>query len=85
MGPRHWVDVDLFSCQRAYYQRAYYQRRGAANGKVETSRGRKKSAQEYMGALREGRRKRDIRVKRESLDPLYRKGKRAFEFLLLFS
>jgi hypothetical protein len=30
--------------------------RGAANGKVETSRGRKKSAQEYMGALRECRR-----------------------------
>jgi hypothetical protein len=27
--------------------------RGAANGKLETSRGRKKSAQEYLGALAE--------------------------------
>jgi len=31
--------------------------RGAANGKVETSRGRKSPAQEYMGAVREYRRK----------------------------
>jgi hypothetical protein len=52
--------------------------RGAANGKVETSRGRKSPAQEYMGTLRECRRKRHIREKRESLNPLYRKEKRAF-------
>jgi len=32
----------------------------------------------YMGALRECRRKRNIRVKRESLNQLYRKEKRAF-------
>jgi hypothetical protein len=51
---------------------------GAANGKVETSRGRKSPAQVYMGALRECRRKRYIRVKREPLEPLYRKEKRAF-------
>jgi len=55
--------------------------RGAANGKVETSRGRKKPAQEYMGALWECRRKRHIRVKREPLNPLYRKEKRAFRIL----
>jgi hypothetical protein len=48
MGPRHsaWFgvpdrDVDLCSCQRI---------RGAANGKVETSRGRKSPAREYMGS-----------------------------------
>ena len=52
--------------------------RGAANGKIGTSRGRKSPAQEYMGAPRECRRKRHTRVKRESLSPLYRKGKRAF-------
>jgi hypothetical protein len=52
---------------------------GAANGKVETSRGRNKSLQECMQALRERRRKRDIRVKRESLNLLYRKEKRTFE------
>ena len=52
--------------------------RGAANGKVEASRGRKSPAQEYMGAVRECRPKRDIRVKREPLNPLYRKGKRPF-------
>jgi hypothetical protein len=52
--------------------------RGAANGKEETSRGRKKSAQVYMGTPRECRRKRHIRVYRESLNPLYRKEKRAF-------
>jgi hypothetical protein len=52
--------------------------RGAANGKRETSGGRKKSAQEYMEPLREGRRKRHIRVKLEPLNPLYRKEKRGF-------
>jgi hypothetical protein len=52
--------------------------RGAANGKVETSRGRKSPAQEVYGALREYRRKGDIRVKREPLNPLYREEKRAF-------
>jgi hypothetical protein len=52
--------------------------RGAANGKVKTSRGRQKSAQEYMEPLRECRRNRHISVKREPLNPLYRKGKRAF-------
>jgi hypothetical protein len=40
--------------------------RGAANGKVETSRGRKKSAQEYMRLLREFAASGNIRVKRES-------------------
>jgi len=52
--------------------------RGAANGKVETSRGRKKSAQEFMRALRECRCKRYFRVKREPLKLLYRKEKRPF-------
>jgi len=48
---------------------------------VETSRGRKS----YMGAPRECRRKRNIRVKRESLTPLYREEKRAFGVWWLFS
>jgi hypothetical protein len=52
--------------------------RGAANGKVEASRGRKSPAQEYMRVLRECRRKRHIRVKREPLNPLYRKEKSGF-------
>ena len=52
--------------------------RGAANGKVETSRGRKSPAQEDVRTLRECRRKRHIRAKRESLNQLYRKEKRTF-------
>jgi hypothetical protein len=44
------------------------------------SRGRKKSAQESMRALRECRRKQDIRVKRVPLNPLYRKEKGRWEF-----
>jgi hypothetical protein len=58
---------------------------GAANGKLETSRGRKSPAQEYMGALRECRRKQHVRMKREPLNPLYRKGKRATRVCQLFS
>jgi hypothetical protein len=50
--------------------------RGVANGKVETSRGRKSPAQEYVRTLRECRRKRHIRVKRESLNPIIQEGKK---------
>ena len=48
--------------------------RGAANGKVETSRGRKSPAQEYMGVSPQAA----FRMKRKPLNPLYRKEKRAF-------
>jgi hypothetical protein len=45
------ADVDLFSCQRAYYPKSLLPKiRGAANGKGETSRERKSPAQElYVG------------------------------------
>ena len=53
--------------------------RGAANGKVETSRGRKKPAQEYMGSAAGVSPQTGIfRVKREPLNPLYRKRKSGF-------
>jgi len=59
--------------------------RGAANGNVETSRGALEVGARVYGALRECRRKRQIRVKRESLNLLYRKEKRAFGVGSVFS
>jgi len=70
------ADVDLCSCQRSEARQT---------ARVETSRGREKSAQEYIGAMRECRRERDIRVKREPLSVLYRKEKRALGVWWVFS
>ena len=56
--------------------------RGAANGKVETSRGRKKPAQEYMGALRECRHKRHIRVKARVPKSIMQEGKKGIRGLI---
>ena len=57
--------------------------RGAANGKVETSRGRKKPAQEYMGALRECRRNRHIPGEARAPKPIIQEAKKRLRGLII--
>ena len=78
MGPRHWLAPPgrrLTSIYADVKDPRRDKRQGGDEPRAQESGAR---VHLYMGALRECRRKRNIRVKRESLNQLYRKEKRAF-------
>jgi hypothetical protein len=77
-APLAWLrlparDVDFIQLSRI---------RGATNGKVETSRGRKSPAQELYGALRECRRKRRNPSEARAPKLIIQEGKKGFGGLM---